>query len=172
MVLSRPMRLMLLLAVVVVAPVILVVAWTVRDHRSGEARWQTTAWGLAALSFVLLSCGLWAVAMLKSAMTCEPCSVDSASWTESPGARQWELIGILGWSIMVLAVATVGALRLRRQRAALVCLLAHVALSIQLVAMLNQADGANYWDWTIWPTAAGAVMLLAARDRARVVPSG
>ena len=68
---------------------------------------------------------------------------------------------------MLLALATVGLLRLRHPRAALLCLLAHVAVSIQLVAMLNLVDDANYWDWLIWPTAAGAVMLLAARDRAR-----
>ena len=49
------------------------------------------------------------------------------------------------------------------------CLLAHVSISIQLVAMLNLADEANYWNWTIWPAAFGAVMLLASRDRARVL---
>jgi hypothetical protein len=176
MVLSRAMSVMLLVAVVVIAPVVVVIAWTVRDQRSGEARWQTTAWGLAAVSFVLLSCGLWAVSLLKSGLTCEPCSVNPASpgreWTQNPEASQWELISILGSSVMVLALATVGLLRLRRPRAALLCLLAHIALSIQLVAMLNLADAANYWNWTIWPAAAGVVMLLSARDRARVVPSG
>jgi hypothetical protein len=70
---------------------------------------------------------------------------------------------------MALALATVALLRLRHPRAALLCLVAHVSISIQLVAMLNHVDAANYWNWTIWPTAAGAVMLLAGRDRARVL---
>lgn len=169
------MNVMLLVAVVAIAPVVLVIAWTVRDHRSGEARWQTTAWGLAAVSFVLLSCGLWLVSLLKAGLNCEPCSVNATreglEWTQNPEASQWGLIAMLGSSVMLLALATVGTLRLRRPRIALLCLLAHIALSIQLVAMLNLVDAANYWDWTIWPTAAGAVMLLAARDRARTVSS-
>ena len=137
---------MLLVAVVAIAPVLLVIAWTVRDHRSVEARWQTTARGLAAVSFLLLTSGLWALALLKAG-----------------------LIAGLGSGVMALALATVGLLRLRRPRAALLCLLAHVAISIQIVVMLNLVDAANYWNWTICPAAAGAVLLLAARDRARVL---
>ena len=137
---------MLLVAVVAIAPVLLVIAWTVRDHRAVEARWQTTAWGLAAVSFLLLTSGLWALALLKAG-----------------------LIAGLGSGVMALALATVGLLRLGRPRAALLCLLAHVAISIQIVVMPNLVDAANYWNWTIWPAAAGAVMLLAGRDRARVL---
>jgi hypothetical protein len=143
---SRVMNVMLLVAVVAIAPVVLVIAWTVRDHRSDEARWQTTTWGLAAVSFLLLTSGLWALALLKTG-----------------------LIAVLGSGVMALALATVCLLRLRHPRAALLCLLAHVSISIQLVAMLNLVDAANYWNWTIWPAAAGAVMLLAGRDRARVL---
>ena len=135
MALDRVMTVMLLVTVVAIAPVILVIAWTVRDHRSGEARGQTTTWGLAAVSFLLLTSGLWALALLKTG-----------------------LIAVLGSGVIALALATVGLLRLRRPRAALVCLLAHVSISIQLVAMLNLADDANYWNWTIWPAAFGAVM--------------
>ena len=170
MVLIRVMNVRLLVAVVAIAPVLLVIAWTVREHRSGEARWQTTAWGLAAVSFVLLSCGLWVVALLKAGLTCEPCSGDpGVGWTHDPEASQWQLIAVLGSGVMALALATVGLLRVRRPRAALVCLLAHISISIQLVAMLNRADAANYWNWTIWPAAAGVVMLLAGRDRTRVL---
>ena len=118
----RVMNVMLLVAVVAIVPVVLVIAWTVRDHRSGEAPWQTTAWGLAAVSFLLLTSGLWALALLRTGLI-----------------------------------------------AALLCLLAQVSISIQLVAILNHVDAANYWNWTIWPAAAGAVMLLAGRDRARVL---
>jgi hypothetical protein len=143
---SRVMNVMLLVAVVAIAPVLLVIAWTVRDHRSDEARWQTTTWGLAAVSFLLLTSGLWALALLKAG-----------------------LIAMLGSGIMALALATVVLLRLRHPRAALLCLLAHVSISVQLVAMLNHVDATNYWNWTIWPAAAGAVMLLAGRDRARVL---
>jgi hypothetical protein len=132
--------------VVTIAPVVLVIAWTVRDHRSSAARWQTTAWGLAAVSFLLLTSGLWALALLKAG-----------------------LIAVLGSCVMAFALATVGLLRLKHPRASLLCLLAHVSISIQLVTMLNLVDAANYWNWTIWPAAAGAVMLLAGRDRARVL---
>jgi hypothetical protein len=144
--LTEVMNVMLLVAVVAIAPVLLVIAWTVRDHGSGEAHWQATAWGLAAVSFLLLTSGLWALALLKAG-----------------------LIAVLGSGVMACALATVVLLRLRHRRAALVCLLAHISISIQLVAMLNHADAANYWNWMIWPAAAGAVMLLAARDRARVL---
>jgi hypothetical protein len=144
--LTGVMNVMLLVAVVAIAPVLLVIAWTVRDHGSGEAHWQATAWGLAAVSFLLLTSGLWALALLKAGV-----------------------IAVLGSGVMAFGLATVGLLRLRRPRAALVCLLAHTSLSIQLVAMLNHADAANYWNWMIWPAAAGAVMLLAGRDRARVL---
>lgn len=109
MVLIRKMNVMLLVAVVAIAPVLLVIAW-----KTG-------------------------------------------------------LIAVLGSGVMALALATVGLLRVRRPRAALVCLLAHISISIQLVAMLNLVDAANYWNWTIWPAAAGVVMLLAGRDRARVL---
>ncbi len=143
---SEVMNVMPLVAVVAIAPVVLVIAWTVRDHRSAEARWQTTTWGLAAVSFLLLTSGLWALALLRTG-----------------------LIAVLGSGVMAFALATVGLLRLRRPRAALLCLFAHVSISIQLVATLNLADDANYWNWTIWPAAFGAVMLLASRDRARVL---
>ena len=146
MALGRVMNVMLLVTVVAIAAVVLVIAWTVRDHRSAEARWQATTWGLAAVSFLLLTSGLWALALLKTGP-----------------------IAVLGSGVMALALATVCLLHLRRPRAALVCLLAHVSISIQLVAMLNLADEANYWNWTIWPAAFGAVMLLASRDRARVL---
>ncbi len=144
--LTAVMNVMLLVAVVAIAPVLLVIAWTVRDHGSGEAHWQATAWGLAAVSFLLLTSGLWALALLKAGLT-----------------------AVLGSGVMAFALATVVLLRLRHRRASLVCLLAYMSISIQLVAMLNHADAANYWNWTIWPPAAGAVMLLAARDRARVL---
>jgi hypothetical protein len=176
MVLGRPVNLTLVVLTVVVASVLTVIALTVRDHASGEAPWQTGVWGVATLAFMLLSCGLWAFSLLTAGFACEPCSDDplpqGLEWTQNPEASEWGLIALFGSGIMVLALATVVALRFRYHRASLLLLLTHVALSVQLVAMLNLAHaGENYWNWTIWPTAAGAVMLLAARDRARAAPS-
>lgn len=164
------MNILVLVAVVATASVFGVIAWTVRDHASGEAAWQTSVWGLAAFAFLLLSCGLWLFSLLTAGVGCDPCSDHAVTWTQNPEAWEWRLIAIFGWGIMLLALATVAALRFRSHRAALLLLLGHVALSIQLVAMLNLTQvSSNYWNWTIWPTAAGAVMLLASRDRARAV---
>jgi hypothetical protein len=176
MVFPRLVNLTPVVVTVLVGAVFTVIALTVRDHASGEAPWQTGVWGLATLAYLLLSCGLWALSLLTAGFACEPCTDDPVprglEWTQNPAASQWGLIALFGSGIVVLALATVVALRFGHRRVSLLLLLAHVALSVQLVSMLNVADaGGNYWYWTIWPTASGAVMLLAARDRARVASS-
>jgi hypothetical protein len=166
-VLSRSMNFLLLVVVVAVVSVAGTIAWTVRD----DASWQTTACGIAAVAFILLSLAVWVYAVLTAGFSCEPCDIDAQAppgleWTQNAEASEWALIAYLGSSVMALALVGVATLHFRRHRAALLFLGAYVAASVQLALMLDDAGfGGEVWSWILWPTAAGAVMLLAARDR-------
>jgi hypothetical protein len=159
------MNVMLLVAVVALVSVLGTMWWTIRDQPS----WQTSVRGVAGVSFVLLSLGVWLMSAFTAGFACEPCETDSPppvhAWTQDSEASEWRLILLLGSAILVLALVAVAALRLRRHRAALVLLIAYLAVALELGRMFSLVHGREAWAWVLWPTVTGAVMLLAARDR-------
>ena len=158
------MNVMLVAVVVALVSVLGTMWWTVRDKSS----WQTTVRGIAGVSFILLSLGVWVISLFTAGFACEPCDPDARpaghEWTQAPEASEWALIFYLGSAILVLALAAVAMLRLRRHRTALLFLLAYLAVAVQLGRMFSLVHGREGWAWVLWPMAAGAVMLLAARD--------
>jgi len=167
------MLLMWVVVIVVVGAVLGTLWWTARD----EPSWQATVRGIAAVSFILLSLGVFAFAWLTAGFTCDDtCGAGRVppgrEWTENSQASEWTLIFYLGASILLLALASVATLRFRRHRAALLFLAAYIVASVQLGQLLGAAHGPDSWSWMAWPTAAGLIMLFAARDRdgLRAVP--
>jgi hypothetical protein len=173
MVFSRLMRFTDIFMVVAVVSVLCTVWWILRDWRMpDERRWQASVWGIAALSFILLSLCLWLFATLTAGFSCDDAcgSGRGVEWTDDSEASQWDVMFFLGSSIPLLALATVATLRFRRHAAALLCMLAYILVSVQLGLLLVTADGRETWSWLLWPTAAGLIMLFAARGRDGLSP--
>ncbi|MDX6723041.1 MAG: hypothetical protein QOD73_1445 [Solirubrobacteraceae bacterium] len=117
--------------------------------------------GLAGTAFLFMSMFAFLLAEVVAVMTCDDtCSPDPGrEWSRYRDSLEWDVIGWLGWAMLLSAVACAVATRLGHRAIAGPMLGVWVLSSLGLASLLTSGDGV----WFLPGAVAGAAMVFSGQ---------